>query len=145
MTRPVVEPGWSARFVVAHIPWTREDHGWAGTHCWGGCGLVFRELVGIELPPYGPAADRHRNAAMFAEGRRISCAVDVTSKALRTPAERRPLDIVVFEVGGIDDHCGLVVEPDLMLHWSERRGVGWIDRISRWGRLSGVYRHEALA
>ena len=143
--RPVIAPGWSVPYVSPEIPWIPGDEGRAGCNCWGGVRLVFGDLLGVELDPYGPARDRQRNAGLFAAGRALDCGLDVSSTAVRSPIERRPLDVVVFEVGGIDDHCGLVVEPDLMLHWSEKRGVGMVDRISRWGRLSGVYRHVLLA
>ena len=112
---------------------------------------------GADLPPlrrpvphqqrqFGPARDRHRNAALFASGKRIPPWIDVSSNAVRNPLERRVMDVVGFEVGGVDDHCGLVVAPGLMLHLSRRVGYARVDEIDQgWGRLSGVYRHEALA
>jgi cell wall-associated NlpC family hydrolase len=143
MTAPALD--WSARYVEAEIPWLDEDRGWAGTNCHDLIRLVFREDHGLALKNYGPARDRHHNAAQFAAGKRIPPWIDVSSKALRNPFERRPYDLVGFEVAGRDDHCGLVVTPTLMLHLSKRVGVARLDEIDRWGKLSCVLRHEALA
>ncbi|PZU43939.1 MAG: hypothetical protein DI566_13550 [Microbacterium sp.] len=142
MRRPVIHPAWSNRYVDAQIRWRRDDQAWIGTHCYGLVRLAYDE-IGIELEDYGPARDHDR--IRLVDGAEAGPWTAV-SNAVSNPIERRPFDVVVFDRGGFDDHCGLVVEPRLMLHLARSVGVARCDPIDMgWGPVAGVYRHEALS
>ncbi len=97
---------WSNRYLG--IPWSREDLGARGTHCWGLVRLVYAEQLGIALEDFGAAHSRAENAAIVADRRQ------------RWPWREVPraasFDVIVFRRGKIDDHIGIMVDGPLMLH-----------------------------
>ena len=131
---------WSNSYIG--IPWTREDHGRTGTHCWGLVRLVYAECLGLDVGDYGPACERARVAELMRDG-------FGRWPWRRPPAggKRQSFDILVIERAGIDDHVGIVVTPDLMLHLPS--GIGGESLITavadpRWKRrIVGHFRHEA--
>lgn len=118
---------WSARYIG--IPWSRIDHGMAGTHCYGLARLVYRDELGIKLPDLGHAVERSEVAMMIEDRRRVW--------PWNIVAAGEPFDLVLFRAGTIEDHVGLIVEPGLMLHVSigqeaqidELRNPAWAKRI----------------
>jgi cell wall-associated NlpC family hydrolase len=105
----------------------------AGADCGGLVLLVYRELRGIELPPYSDAfAGEPRPPA----GAARRCAEREAARAW-TRVERaaaRELDVVVLSSMADEDHFGVVMgDPRWLLTTSERLGA----HRTRWGRASG--------
>lgn len=126
---------WSDRYLG--IPWSREDQGASGTHCWGLVRLVYAEVLDIELDDFGAARTRVENAAIVADRRR--------RWPWREVAQPLAFDVVVFRRGRIDDHIGVMVGPRLMLH-VDIGGEAIVDDVHapEWRcRLSAFHRHVA--
>lgn len=122
------------------IPYSDADRGRDGTNCYDLGRLIYREALGVELEDYGPAKAWHENAARIRAGLQVGPWIDVTGK------KRQPFDFVVYAIGRIDDHMGVVVTGPWMIH-VQRGDLSRLDPIAegRFGRLSGVWRHQALA
>lgn len=129
---------WSARYLG--IPWSREDRGARGTHCWGLVRLVYAEMLDIELGDYGAAHDRAVNAATIAERRKAW-----PWRPVAAIGTALPFDVIVYRRGRYDDHVGILVDTGLMLHVAlgqeaiveEVAGTAWRNRIA------GIHRHVA--
>ncbi|WP_020179641.1 NlpC/P60 family protein [Methylopila sp. M107] len=122
------------------IPFADEDRGREGLHCYALARLVIREQTGVDIGDYGPAKARHENAEAIARGRSTGPFVEVSNRPLRA------FDLIVYEVGRIDDHVAIAVDGGWMLHVL-KGDISRLDPICdpMFGRVSGVYRHEALA
>lgn len=120
-----------------------EDHGTdrTGCDCWGLVHLVYREVLGIEMPNLG---DRYSDAYARNE---VNCLVDeVTEESWNVDVtlERwKPLDVMVFLRGGVEAHVGLYLRPGHMLHIVD--GMASAEErydTAKWrNRLSRVLRH----
>lgn len=127
---------WSAGYVG--IPWTEQDTGRSGTHCWGLVRLVYAGELAIDVEDFGAAADRAANAATIEERRKLW--------PWREVAAVKPFDIVVYKVGRLADHVGIMVERGLMLHVAKGRmsEVASI-RSAQWrDRIIGFHRHVKM-
>lgn len=122
------------------IPYDDVDRGRDGLPCYSLGRLILREQLGVEIPEQASAHSKLRNARAFAEGKIAWPWRDVSN------GPRRPFDFVIYAIGAIDDHMGVIVDPDWMIH-VQRGDISRLDKIDdpRFGRISGVYRHEALA
>ena len=110
-----------------------------GADCWGLYCLVMADAHGISLPSYaGALCDRER--AQIEE-----LMSDEFSKPIWHRVEVvQPFDLLRFKMGAYASHVGCAVDSSHMLH-SEMRGSSAIVSLSEWrGRLTGIYRHEAL-
>lgn len=127
---------WSNRYIG--IPWAREDGGRSGTHCWGLVRLVYAEQFGIELADYGGSQGERTDAVLIADKRR--------EWPWQTIQQPRPGDVAVFQIGGVDDHVGIIVEGRLMLHVARGRTaeVVSIDAPQWRHRLAGLHRHAGM-
>lgn len=119
----------------------------AGCDCWGLVELAFRELLGIELPPYNRALS----------GQRAVPQGTVAAHALREigaghwepvdPADARLLDVVLLHNRRPCDHVGMVATPSRWMLTTARDTLGsrleeWQGPRSPWaGRVAGVWRH----
>ena len=132
-------PSFDAYPAYLGIPFSDLDRGRSGTHCHGLGRLILRVERQIEIADYGPARDWCENAARIAAGKAAGPWIDVSNR------RRRPFDFVIYAVGRFDDHMGVVIDPTWMIH-VQRGGLSQVDAIddARFGRLSGVYRHEDL-
>ena len=122
------------------IPFDDDDRGRAGLFCYALGRLILREELSIDPGDYGPAKVWHENAARIRAGKSAGDWIDVTA------GPWRPFDFVVYAIGRIDDHLGVVVDDRWMMH-VQRNDQSRLDEIrdARFGRLSGVFRHRALA
>lgn len=126
---------WSDRYLG--IPWSRDDRGAHGTHCWGLVRLVYAEQLDIELEDFGAARSRLENAAIVADRRR--------RWPWRIVDRAGPFDVVVFRRGKVDDHIGIMIDARLMLHVD----IGLealVDDVTspEWrSRISAFHRHVA--
>lgn len=131
---------WSAPYVG--LPWAETGDAPDGVSCWGLCVLVYREVLGIDLPTYAGLC------ACPAERRQIAAAIGgEASGALWVPVTTaHEFDVVVFRVGELDAHVGLVCAPGRMLHITQGHDSAVLDtRTPRWAsRFSGLYRHVEM-
>lgn len=112
------------------IPYLDKGRGRSGLDCWGLVRLVYRDLLGIDLPSYldryMTAADRKAIAALIAgeldPWQQIGAGQEVM------------FDAVLMREGRLSRHIGLVTEPGRVLHVNE----GHTSRIE-------PYRHGLLA
>ena len=118
------------------------DHGRDrdGCDCWGLCKLVYREVLGVDLPDLG---DSYSEAYARGEVDETVAAtvgqewnVDVTAQPWR------PLDVMIFTRAGVECHVGLYVRPGEMLHVIEGTAAAYerYDTVKWKRRLSRVVR-----
>lgn len=118
------------------------DHGRdrEGCDCWGLCKLVYKEVLGVDLPDLG---DSYSEA--YARGE-----VDTTVAATVgqewnedvTTQPWKPLDVMIFTRAGVECHVGLYVRPGEMLHVIEGTAAAYerYDTMKWKRRLSRVVR-----
>lgn len=134
---------WSEPYIG--LPWRERGLTRDGIACWGLCRLVYAEVLGLTVPDYAAEVasleERAEVAAVFAEGTFAGSWRSVPED------EAHPFDVAVFRRAGLDAHVGLVTEPGRMLHITAGQDSGIVSYTDgRWApRLSGVYRHEAMA
>lgn len=134
------------------IGYTEDGCGFDGADCYGLVRLLYREELGVTLPGFDLADMIADGPAGLARASR-----QVQALTGRFPFEQviqpRPLDIVVFRRGGIDDHIGLVAGRDMFLHveagmnsaierWS---GPEWQKRVSRFYRYCSDGQQQQVA
>jgi cell wall-associated NlpC family hydrolase len=119
------------------------DHGsdHSGCDCWGLVHLVYREVLGIEMPNLG---DRYSDA--YAHGEVHALVESVADESWNvdvTNAQWKPLDVMVFKRCGVEAHVGLYLRRGEMLHVVD--GMAAAEErynTAKWGRrLSRVLRH----
>jgi cell wall-associated NlpC family hydrolase len=124
------------RFVG--LPYLDKGRDLAGVDCWGLVWMVYRELLGIELPSYSDryvtGSDRRAIARLIAgeldEWREITVTLE------------QPFDCVLMREGGLPRHIGIVTSAGMLLHVQP----GATSRIERYrhgliaGRVVGFYR-----
>lgn len=133
---------WSSGYIG--LPWQERGLTREGIACWGLPRLVYAEQLGIDVPDYSAAiastAERDKVAATFVEGTTNGPWLPLD------PAFAREFDILVFRIGGIEAHVGIVTEAGRMLHITsgQESCIAEYTR-SPWAhRLAGVYRHEDM-
>lgn len=131
---------WDRFIGIAHLDGGRDRY---GCDCWGLVRLVYAERLGIVLPSYaGDYATTHERAeltALIARGR--------VAGAWRAVDRAQAFDALVFRVGPHASHIALAVDVRHMLHVHARGAsviVPQADAMWR-NRLTGIYRHEAMA
>lgn len=113
-----------------------------GVACWGLVHLVYREVLGIEVPDYSVGvlsiAERERIAEIFAGATTTGPWVEITLQDVAA------FDVLVFRRAGLDMHVGLHVAPGRMLHATSGELSCIVDySTGAWApRLSAVYRHK---
>ncbi|SFV05976.1 hypothetical protein SAMN02799631_04330 [Methylobacterium sp. 174MFSha1.1] len=132
---------WSASYVGL----SAEEIGTSDDRvCWDLARLVYRTVLGVTLPAYAhlrACPDERAQVAAAIAGETTDwpwSAVD--------PAAARDFDVVVFRIGSLDAHMGLICAPGLMLHVEAGQDSTVVPiRRSRWAsRLSGLYRHAEM-
>lgn len=106
---------WSAAYIGT--PWRLRGRSRDGLDCYGLVQAVYRQERGILLP---------------------EAAVGFFAPVADAPHE---FDLVMFQLHGLDDHVGIVVEPGLMLHIEAEREA-CVERYDR-GRLA-LRQHRVL-
>lgn len=140
-SRPATSPASFNQYVGIPFSWNGYDR--SGVSCWGLFVLVYAELYGIDLPRH----DQH--GARVARGEKAAPEIWASVRQwipLELGEERTgdALHMRGFNGGRLNDlHCGIVVEPGLVLHAEEGAGVV----ISRYrsdrryrSRVIGAYR-----
>ncbi len=104
---------WSNDYIG--LPYVAHGRSRAGVDCWGLAVLVYREVLGIELPTYTGYAspDERAEVAALVDG--------ATESPLwqAVPAgEAQPFDVVLCRYGALQSHVGVLVTPGprQMLH-----------------------------
>lgn len=130
---------WSEAALVPYVglPWRLHGSDRDGVDCWGLVRLVYREVLGIELPGYD---DGYVEIA----DPRVPGIVTLEMDAWEPVELRmaRPLDVVLFGFPLAPVHAGLLVDPGRFLH-APVRCTSRIDRLTIgwwWSHLEGVYR-----
>ncbi|GLI23495.1 cell wall-associated NlpC family hydrolase [Xanthobacter flavus] len=131
--------GWSTPYVG--IPFVDGGRDRAGCDCWGLVHLVYREVIGINLPTYGEIS-AHDVARVTERIREDSAG----APWLPVTGAPRPFDVLVMR--GKPLHVGVMVDAAHVLH-VEAATSAVIVPVSRapqvrW-RREGTFRHEALA
>lgn len=126
------------------LPWRTAGRARDGLDCWGLVWLVYREMLGIELPSgaglYTTAADRRENARIIAGG---------LPDWRQVPEDQaKPGDVVLMSRHGTACHVGLLARRGWLLHI--REGLASyqvpVDRITREGyAVVGWFRHKERA
>lgn len=127
---------WSARYVG--LPFRRGGRDRQGIDCWGLVRLVYREVLGIDLPTYDGLA----GPVELEELREI--VKTGASGAWRAVSQPCELDILLFRPWPSAPHVGLFCGAGRMLH-ADRSGtqVALVAH-PRWrSRRIGQYRHTA--
>lgn len=131
--------GWSIPYVGIHFVDGGRDA--SGCDCWGLVHLVYREVLGIDLPTYGEIS-AHDVARVTERIREDSAG----APWLPVLVAAQPFDVLVMR--GKPLHVGLMVDAAHVLH-VEAATSAVIVPVSRspqvrWRRIAS-YRHEALA
>lgn len=133
---------WSAGYIG--LPWQERGLTREGIACWGLPRLVYAKQLDIDVPDYAAGivstADREQVASIFEEGTTRGPWLPVN------PTFAQEFDILVFRIGGIEAHVGIVTGPGRMLHITSGQESCIADSTrSPWShRLAGVYRHEDM-
>jgi cell wall-associated NlpC family hydrolase len=120
------------------IPWVDMGRTFDGWDCYGLVYCVSRHDLGLIVPSYvlGYTSSMHDESVCEALRFYSQEWANVTGE------QREVGDVLVFNLGGIPVHCGLVVEPGLMLHCLKGRETV-LEQYSTaaWrSRIEGVYR-----
>ena len=130
---------WTSKFVG--VPFIDGGRDIRGVDCYGLVYLVYREVLGIELPGYGEisAHDMARASHRIRTDSAMAPWVPVTGPA-------QAMDVLVMR--GRPLHVGVMVDAGHVLHVEAATAsvIVPVDRSPqvRWRRLS-LHRHEALA
>ena len=126
------------------IPFRDGGRDFSGLDCWGLVRLVWHEERGILMPDmgdeYSSAFERGDVCGLFGKYTAQDWNVDVTDMP------RRPLDVLVFTIGGFEIHAGLWVADGEMLHVMQGMATAverydtfkWSRRLSRILRPTGA-------
>lgn len=133
---------WSVPYVG--LPWRERGVSRDGLACWGIVHLVYREVLGLEVPDYSvgvlSVAERERIAEIFADATATGPWVNIRIQ------DAAAFDVLVFRRAGMDMHVGLHAAPGRMLHITAGERSSIVDYSGgAWKpRLSAVYRHKDL-
>ena len=126
------------------IPFKDGGRGFDGLDCWGLVRLVWHEERGILMPDmgdeYSSAFERGDVCGLFGKYTAQPWNEDVTGRP------RKPLDVLVFAIGGLEIHAGLWVGDGEMLHVMQGMATAverydtfkWNRRLSRILRPTGA-------
>lgn len=94
------------------IPYIDKGRDYTGADCWGLKRLVYRDMLGIELPAY---SDRYVTAADRAAIARF-IAGELDEWVEISPGQERTFDSVLMREGQFPRHVGMVTAPGQLLH-----------------------------
>lgn len=128
---------WTNDFI--RVPFLDKGRSRTGSDCWGLVGLIYKELLGIELPSLLFYQDTK-------DGKAIKHIIEEECSRWEEIAlgEEKEYDVAVFRMRGFPSHVGVVYEPGKMIHCE--RGIGthltdYKDGRQWHRRLVGFYRH----
>lgn len=132
---------WSVSYIG--IPFIEKGRDRAGVDCWGLIRLIYQNELGIELPSYvegyASLAEKAEISGLFEAGR-ASPVWEMTDSA-------REFDVLMFRMGRLGAHVGIVAGRKRMIHAPEGL-TSCIEDYSgprHESRLIGIYRHSALS
>jgi cell wall-associated NlpC family hydrolase len=124
------------------IPYRDKGRDLSGCDCWGLVWMVYRDLLGVELPSY---TDRYTTGAdRQAMNELIRGELGAWSAV--PAAEARALDGVLIREGRFERHIGLVTSPGRLLHVGSGTATSRIERYDEGmmrHRVAGFFRHQA--
>ncbi len=127
---------WTTNYVG--LPFAAHGRTRAGVDCWGLVRLVLAEKRGLQLPDYGNG---------YADSEDRSSVPSAIRTGLRDgwhQLERpEPGALVVFVIGGLPMHCGVVVTSTRFMHVLRGIDVALerLDAAAWVRRIDGFYRH----
>jgi cell wall-associated NlpC family hydrolase len=127
------------RFVG--IPYKDKGRDYDGSDCWGLLYLVYRDLLGIEIPTYSEA---YKNGSDYEEVARLIESRKRTWK--RVEDKPKKYDGILIRYGRYNSHVGVFISRNSFIHVQEG-GFSVVDDLKshRWrDRVVGFYRHEKL-
>lgn len=132
-------PAWAGPYIG--LPYKDKGRGPDGWDCWGGVRMVLGDVFGIALPDYGDAYETSADRAAVADAVETGLAdgwVRVECAATG--------DLLILRIAGRPWHCGLVVAPNLFLHWAPKATscIERLDSLMWTHRIQGIYRRRVL-
>jgi cell wall-associated NlpC family hydrolase len=105
---------WAQRYL--RIPWSDEDRGENGTHCWGLVRLIYKRELGIILPAYGISPDNQDRVAARINSER--------GRWMPVPgSECQAFDVAIFSMlGGRLSHVGVFISGSRILQTLKKPG-----------------------
>jgi cell wall-associated NlpC family hydrolase len=128
------------------IPFKTKGHSFSGCDCGGLVWLIYKEELGIELPKW---------FEMY-EGTRIEHSVLLTETVSTMLGEngievdikeRKPFDVIGFNICGAPIHVGIAVNDRFFLHIMQgttRVVQERFDSLPWRKRIAGCFRHETM-
>lgn len=134
-----VAPAWVAPYVG--LPYKDKGRGPDGWDCWGGVRMVLSEVFGLDVPSYdetyASGADRVAVPAAVESG---------LAEGWERTDTREPGSLLILRIAGRPWHCGLIVAPNLFLHWAPHTTscMERLDSLMWTRRIEGIYRRRVL-
>ena len=123
------------------IPFVDGGRSPGGVDCWGLIYLVYRDMLGIELPSYGEISARD----LIRIRRTMNRESAVSTTWVPVQSDPQEFDVVGMRLpdGATFGHVGLVCGPRRVLHIEKASGVAIEDAHSATirGRIVGHWRH----
>lgn len=130
---------WSNEYTK--IPFLEKGRDENGLDCWGLVRLIYKHKLDVDLP----LLLGYHNTEDF---QAISEIVGINSAESQweriEPGQEKPLDVLIFAIGGYECHVGVVVQPGLMVHCQRGSDTTHCEykKDRHWTkRLEGIYRH----
>ena len=108
------------------IPYIKGESGGSGCDCWGLVVMVYRDLLGVELPLY----QDYRTSAADVEAVANLVAGAPDSWHEISGSEATYLDLVIIRAAGIESHVGLLAGSGMILHTTPQVGRSVSERAS---------------
>jgi probable lipoprotein NlpC len=127
---------WFEKYIG--IVYADKQSSFVGCDCWGLVALAHAHELGKEIPLY------HDDYATTDETREIDAAInrEKDNPLWQHARDLKPLDVLVFKMGRMESHVGLLINSQKMLHMSGTDCAKVEDFTSpKWAsRLIGRYR-----
>ena len=125
---------------IMHMPFVDRGRDYSGGDCWAVVWLLWRDVLGRDLPAYDTGYDTAGASAWD----RATVSGLVESEAVNWRRVDAPQlgDVALLRCGGRLCHVGAMIDPQRFLHIETRQGA-MIERLSAplWARrCEGVYR-----
>lgn len=128
------------------IPFVSKGKSFSGCDCGGLVWLVYKEILGIELPDWTElySGTRIEHSLELCE----TVSTMLGENGVEVPfSERRPFDVVAFRVAGSPIHVGLVTTKRVFMHTMQ--GYTRVEQARfddpQWrDRVAGCFRHDTM-
>lgn len=122
-----------------YIPFKEKGRDYNGVDCWGIAYLIYRDILGIELPTY---TEQYRNTMDRKEIANLWGTTDYEGwEKVNIP---EPYDLVQIRMLGVPMHVGIYIGNNKFLHCLENIGttIGRINSSEWRDRIVGYYRRK---